>query len=143
MKAGKPSKMAMTKGGLVETLASETGLKKSERSKIIDAITTVGAESVKRTGKFVLPGLCVSKTRQRAATKAGKRNLFGKTSLGLTMASFSWAEEMPAMGEQRHCLLRGLAFPGHRWLSHRDGQTWGYGASLARPSWPALRVAKL
>ncbi|CAE8617380.1 unnamed protein product [Polarella glacialis] len=78
MRAGQPSKMAMTKGGLVETLASETGLKKSECSKIVDAITTVGAESVKGTGKFVLPGLCVSRTRQRAATKAGKRSVFGK-----------------------------------------------------------------
>ncbi|CAE8609371.1 unnamed protein product [Polarella glacialis] len=84
MKAGKPGKMAMMKGGLVETLASETELKKSECSKIVDAITTVGAGSVKSTGKFVLPGLCVSRIRQRAAAKAGARNMFGKTPLGLT-----------------------------------------------------------
>ncbi|CAE8743209.1 unnamed protein product [Polarella glacialis] len=68
----------MTKGGLAEALASETGLKKSECSKILDSIAAVGAKEVKSTGKFVLPGLCMIKTRQKAATKAGKRNMFGK-----------------------------------------------------------------
>ncbi|CAE8713827.1 unnamed protein product [Polarella glacialis] len=74
MKAG----AVMTKGGLAEALASETGLKKSECSKILDSIALVGAKEVKSTGKFVLPGLCMIKTRQKAATKAGKRNMFGK-----------------------------------------------------------------
>ncbi|CAE8612471.1 unnamed protein product [Polarella glacialis] len=78
MKAMKAGKRAMTKGGLAEALASETGLKKSECSKVVDAITLVGAKEVKSTGKFVLPGLCMIKTRQKAATKAGKRNMFGK-----------------------------------------------------------------
>ncbi|CAE8630088.1 unnamed protein product [Polarella glacialis] len=74
MKAG----AVMTKGGLAEALASETGLKKSECSKILDSIAAVGAKEVKSTGKFVLPGLCMIKTRHKAATKAGKRNMFGK-----------------------------------------------------------------
>merc|ERR1719436_320977 len=29
-------------------------------------------------GKFTLPGLCMLKTRTKPATKAGKREIFGK-----------------------------------------------------------------
>ena len=31
-----------------------------------------------QAGKFVLPGLCMVKTRLKPATKAGKREVFGK-----------------------------------------------------------------
>ncbi|CAE8583804.1 unnamed protein product [Polarella glacialis] len=123
MKAGKPGKMAMMKGCLVETLASETGLRKSECSKIVDAITTVGAKRVKRTGKFVLPGLCVSKTRQRAAAKAGKRNLFGKTPLGLTMASTSGCQavtRLPSRPWATLCLVPCLVQAGREHVPHRS-----------------------
>ena len=33
---------------------------------------------VKKTGKFVLPGLFMIKTRKKAATKGGVRSMFGK-----------------------------------------------------------------
>merc|ERR1712113_1108737 len=36
------------------------------------------AQQVKKVGKFVLPGLCMIKTRLKPATKAGKREVFGK-----------------------------------------------------------------
>merc|ERR1712087_548885 len=35
-------------------------------------------QQVKSAGKFVLPGLCMIKTRLKPATKAGKREVFGK-----------------------------------------------------------------
>ena len=33
---------------------------------------------MKKTGKFVLPGLAMIKTRKKAATKGGVRQMFGK-----------------------------------------------------------------
>jgi len=33
---------------------------------------------VKSAGKFVIPGVCQIKTREKPATKAGKKMIFGK-----------------------------------------------------------------
>merc|ERR1712187_392564 len=69
---------ALSKGGMADALASESGLKKAECSKILDSLATLGAEQVKKVGKFVLPGLCMIKTRAKPATKAGVKVIFGK-----------------------------------------------------------------
>ena len=55
-----------------------TGLKKSEVTQVLSSLADIGATEVKKTGKFVLPGLVMIKTRTKAATKAGKRVMFGK-----------------------------------------------------------------
>ena len=79
MKAMKGQKAAaMTKGGLLGELATATELKKSDVSKVLNTLAEIGTEEVKKSGKFVLPGLCMIKTRQKPATKAGKRLMFGK-----------------------------------------------------------------
>merc|ERR1712232_99317 len=78
MKAARKTGTALSKGGMADALASEAGLKKAECSKILDSLATLGAEQVKKVGKFVLPGLCVIKTRVKPATKAGVRVIFGK-----------------------------------------------------------------
>merc|ERR1712137_832215 len=79
MKAMKKSgAKAMTKGGLAEALAAETELKRSECMKVINSLAGVATQQVKKAGKFVLPGLCMVKTRVKPATKAGKREVFGK-----------------------------------------------------------------
>merc|ERR1711972_908225 len=49
---------AMTKGGIAEALSTST--------------------EVKSTGVFTIPGVCKIKTRMKPATKAGKREVFGK-----------------------------------------------------------------
>merc|ERR1711971_23362 len=78
-KAMKAGARPMTKGGLAEAIvASGIEIKKSEASKIIDSLAGIANEQVKSAGKFVLPGLCMIKTRQKPATKAGKREVFGK-----------------------------------------------------------------
>merc|ERR1719310_2510224 len=79
MKAMKKSgAKPMTKGGLAEALATETELKRSECMKVINSLASVATQEVKKAGKFVLPGLCMVKTRVKPATKAGKREVFGK-----------------------------------------------------------------
>merc|ERR1712087_508535 len=74
---GKSSK-ALTKGGLADGLAAAAGLKKGECAKVLDALASIAAAELKKTGKFTIPGLCMVKTRKKAATKAGKRVMFGK-----------------------------------------------------------------
>ena len=78
MKAMKAGGKPMTKGGLAEALAGETELKRSDCMKVINSLAGVAAQQVKKAGKFVVPGLCMVKTRLKPATKAGKREVFGK-----------------------------------------------------------------
>merc|ERR1711972_1040825 len=68
----------MTKGGLAEALATESGLKKSECGKVIDSLGGIAGKELKGAGKFTIPGVCMVKTRKKAATPAGKREIFGK-----------------------------------------------------------------
>merc|ERR1719484_52561 len=68
----------MTKGSLAETLASGAGLKKAQAAGILENLATIATKEVKSSGKFVIPGLCMIKTRHKAATKAGTRMAFGK-----------------------------------------------------------------
>merc|ERR1712167_515965 len=77
MKAMKAA-TSMTKGAIAEALATETGLKKSQCSKVMGVLADVAQTQVKKAGKFVVPGVCMVKTRVKPATKAGKRIMFGK-----------------------------------------------------------------
>merc|ERR1712107_566617 len=68
----------MGKGGLAEALAAESGLKKSECAKVIGSLGDIAAKELKGAGKFTIPGVCMVKTRKKAATPTGKREVFGK-----------------------------------------------------------------
>merc|ERR1711981_741190 len=77
----KATAKAMTKGALAEALATESELKKSVCAKIINSIAEIATSEVSKTGIFTLPGLCRIKTRMKPATKAGKREIFGKMTI--------------------------------------------------------------
>ena len=64
----------LTGGALAATLAWKTGLKPKE----VKAALDVAYAEVAKTEKFVVPQLVMSKLRHKAATKAGKRVMFGK-----------------------------------------------------------------
>merc|ERR1712066_419364 len=68
----------MTKTALAEALTVESGLKKSECGKVIASIAGIAAKELKKSSKFTVPGVCMVKTRKKAATPAGKREMFGK-----------------------------------------------------------------
>merc|ERR1712039_404309 len=74
MGGGKP----LSKGALAQALADGTELKKSQVTKVLDTLTSVATQEVKKTGKCTIPGVCMIKTRMKSATKAGKREIFGK-----------------------------------------------------------------
>merc|ERR1711941_20196 len=78
MKATKSSSGKMTKGGIAGAIAEKHDLKKVACSRILDSLAEIGASEVKSNGKFVLPGLCMIKTKRKAATKAGKKMMFGQ-----------------------------------------------------------------
>merc|ERR1712066_1186307 len=78
MKAMKATGKALSKGALAQAVADETEMKRSEVTKIIDSLASVATKEVKKNGKFTVPGLCMIKTRVKPATKAGKREMFGK-----------------------------------------------------------------
>merc|ERR1712190_553380 len=69
---------AMTKGAIAEALSASTEIKKSECGKIINSLAEIATQEVKSTGIFTIPGVCRIKTRMKPATKAGKREVFGK-----------------------------------------------------------------
>ena len=79
MKAKKVSTAkVMTKGGLTGELANSTELKKADISTILNTLAEIGTKEVKKSGKFVLPGLVMIKARNKPAKKAGKKVMFGK-----------------------------------------------------------------
>merc|ERR1712224_1044685 len=77
MKAGASSKV-MTKSAMAKSIADEFELKQNVAGQIISSLADIAAKEVKANGKFIFPGLCMVKTRVKPATKAGKREIFGK-----------------------------------------------------------------
>merc|ERR1719373_1099838 len=69
---------SISKGAICDQLAAACELKKTDCSKVLSALADIAAAQVKKTGKFVIPGVCMVKTRLKKATKAGKREIFGK-----------------------------------------------------------------
>merc|ERR1719373_1003412 len=69
---------AMSKGAVAQALADECELKKGQVTSVLDALASLGASEAKKVGKFTVPGLVMIKTRLKPATKAGKREIFGK-----------------------------------------------------------------
>merc|ERR1719160_906353 len=78
MKTMKTGAKALTKSGIVAALASEYEMKQTACAKIIDSLAAIATKEVKSTGKFVIPGVCMIKTKLKPARKAGKRMAFGK-----------------------------------------------------------------
>merc|ERR1711862_360663 len=68
----------MTKGALVGTLTTESGLKRAQVGKVINGFQAIVATELKKFGKFTFPGVCMVKTRKKPSTKAGKKEIFGK-----------------------------------------------------------------
>merc|ERR1711988_1754839 len=78
MGGSKKAVKSMGKGAIAAALAEEQGLKKAVCSKIMNSLAALAATEVKKTGKFVIPGVTRMQTRLKPATKAGKREIFGK-----------------------------------------------------------------
>ncbi len=49
--------------------------------KVLDSIAAIATTEVHGTGISTITGLCRTKTRMKPATKAGKREVFGKVTM--------------------------------------------------------------
>merc|ERR1719390_270874 len=78
MKAMKASPKSISKGAIADALAASCEGKRSDMTKVLDALAELAEKEVKGTGKFTIPGVCMIKKRHKPATKAGKRMAFGK-----------------------------------------------------------------
>merc|ERR1712054_492370 len=69
---------AMAQGAIADEIAKKCELKKSQAAGVLKALAELGTKQVKSNGIFAVAGLCRIKTRMKPATKAGKREVFGK-----------------------------------------------------------------
>merc|ERR1719422_1212400 len=69
---------AMSKSGIVAAIIEGTEVKGSVAKQLLENLATVATKEVKGTGKFTIPGLCMLKLKNKPATKAGKKEVFGK-----------------------------------------------------------------
>merc|ERR1719454_1831094 len=88
---------AMSKGAIAEALAASCELKKSVCSSVITSLAELATTEVAKTGVFMLPGLCRLKTRTKPATKAGKREIFGKICVVKAKPARKVVKAFPAM----------------------------------------------
>merc|ERR1712056_140052 len=70
--------MAPMKAMNAKALSTSTEMKKSVCGQILNSLAEIATQEVKSTGVFTIPGVCKIKTRVKPATKAGKREVFGK-----------------------------------------------------------------
>merc|ERR1711933_487497 len=68
----------MTKSALTAALAESCEVKRGVISTALSTLASIATTEAKKNGKFVIPGVVMIKTRQKKATKAGKREIFGK-----------------------------------------------------------------
>jgi len=68
----------MTKGAFAQALADACGTKRKVAAEFLQHQAEICGASLGKTGKVTIPGLCMIKTRQKAATKACVKNIFGK-----------------------------------------------------------------
>jgi len=78
MKGMKAGAKPLSKGALAQALSDGTEIKKAQCAKALASLAEIATQQLKSAGKIVLPGICMIKTRQKPATKAGKREVFGK-----------------------------------------------------------------
>merc|ERR1711941_245382 len=78
MKGTKTAAKAMTKTAIAAAIATEHELKTKTAANIINSLAEIASNEVSKVGVFTIPGLAKIKTRVKPATKAGKREVFGK-----------------------------------------------------------------
>merc|ERR1712224_1168762 len=69
---------SITVSAINDAVASKSGMKAKEVKGVIQALAAVGADEIKKSGKFTVPGLAMLKLKHKPPTPAGKRSMFGK-----------------------------------------------------------------
>merc|ERR1711935_762451 len=105
----------MTKGALTKALAEKCEVKNGVVSTLLSTLASIATAEAKKNGKFVVPGVVMIKTRQKKATKAGKREMFGQV-VGEGEASKDHRQGFPRESNQGRVLRvsRSAASPANR-----------------------------
>merc|ERR1712176_1027508 len=69
---------ALSKSGIANAMVEGTEVKVSVAKQLLEKLAAVATKEVKSAGKFTIPGLCMLKLKNKPATKAGKKEVFGK-----------------------------------------------------------------
>ena len=77
-KAMKAAAKSLNKTAIADAVAGQTELKRKDCVSVLNSLADVVRAEVKKTGKIILPGIVMVKTRVKPATKAGKREIFGE-----------------------------------------------------------------
>jgi DNA-binding protein HU-beta len=72
-------KKAMTKSALLTHIAEETGLKKTDISKVYDSLVDAVTKELKKNQIFTLPGLARLKLKRVTAYKGGEKKIMPAT----------------------------------------------------------------
>merc|ERR1712050_174724 len=72
------SAKSISKSAIADAIAEKTELKRKDCLGMLQGLAEIAEQEVKKTGKFTIPGVAMLKTRRKPATKAGKREIFGK-----------------------------------------------------------------
>lgn len=67
----------LAKGQFMQAIADKVGCKKKDVAAMIEAQTDVAMTSLAKAGKVTIPGLVMIKTRNKPATKACVKTMFG------------------------------------------------------------------
>ena len=101
MKAMKVGAKPMTKGALADALAGECEMKKKDCRRVVENLAEIATAQVKGVGKFVVPGLCMIKTRLKPATKAGQKEVFGNVVMVKAKLARTVVKAFPAAALKR------------------------------------------
>ena len=61
----------------------------------METLAEIATAEVKKNAKFVIPGVAMLKTRKKKATKAGKREVFGKVMMVKAKPARTVVKEFP------------------------------------------------
>merc|ERR1712110_1136323 len=92
-------------------MGTSAEVKKSVCAKVLDTLATIATNEVKKAGKFTLPGLCMIKTRVKPATKAGKREIFGKMQIVKAKPAKTIVKAFPVAALKKHLIEVGILVP--------------------------------
>merc|ERR1712079_353708 len=92
---------SISKSGLADAVAGATEMKKSECMKVITSLAEVVTKELRKTGKVMLPGIAMLKTRKKPATKAGKREMFGQVVMVKAKPAKTVVKAFPAAAIKR------------------------------------------
>merc|ERR1719412_664415 len=105
----KSATKSLNKTAIADAVAGKTDLKRKDCVSVLNTLADVVRAEVKKTGKMILPGIVMVKTRVKPATKAGKREIFGEVRMVKAKRRQDDRQGVPSGRVEEGGLRRGLS----------------------------------